>query len=173
MSVLIGIDPATKGLHAVISEVDGSELEVASITLTKDKIKRCHEAMSWTRTLVESYAVIEDVYVYIEEPIVYRSAVSVIGLAQMNGAVISGAREITPYVYGVNNSRWKKVITGYGRVDKGGIALWVRDHWPDLYDMADGNQDLLDAGCINRYAEKMLERERRLRHKKLKGRIRK
>jgi Holliday junction resolvasome RuvABC endonuclease subunit len=93
-----------------------------------------------------------DTAVYLEEPVIGRNARSTIVQAQVGGAVMAAACRANVFYFElVNNSHWKKGVVGKGNAGKPEIAAWLEEKWPNAYNLAQKDQDLIDASCINRY----------------------
>jgi Holliday junction resolvasome RuvABC endonuclease subunit len=89
--------------------------------------------------------------VYMEMPLVGRSAHSTIVQAQVGGAVLAAADNAGVDFHLVNVNTWKKQVVGKGNAKKEDVAEWLRDNWPDAYTLCGGDQDLVDASALNRY----------------------
>lgn len=171
-AVVIGVDPSSRTMHAVITR-EGDKPVLSYIPLHKtDKPKANGQAFLWMKDILRDYRM-DDVYVFIEIPVMGRAgAHTMIAIGKAVGsveaaAVIGGAK-----VTEVNNMRWKSQVIG-GRVGKPEIKQWVKANWPTVYEMADGQQDLCDAACINVYGQrivgmssKSLSRKRVVRRKR-------
>lgn len=168
MSVVIGIDPSSRKLAAVVSVI-GDESNVQTITkpLPQDKPAACLLAFEWARTLVESNQDRGDVYVFIELPVFGRGGPgSTIPQAQINGALLAGAQMAGAEVVPVNNSRVKKEVVGRGNANKDDIRQWVHDEWNDLYVKIEKDQDLCDSAMIYQYGTQIVVRRDKIAAKK-------
>ena len=155
--VVIGMDPSSKKLAAVITHND-TDLRVWVRSLNWQDINiRCAKAHRMFLTMMES--VIERypdsrVHVFIEEPVVGRGgAYATISQAKVHGAVVAAAAGIQGdiTVRSVNNSRAKKAVVGSGAAKKPQIASWCLRYWRNAYNAARGDQDIIDSAMINRY----------------------
>lgn len=157
--VVIGVDPSSKSMHAVVT-VDGVPT-VHYIPLHKtDKTLANAQAFKWASELVREHPM-DDVYVFVELPVMGRAgAHTMLVIGKAIGAVEAAAVLGGAKVIEVNNMTWKSKVIG-GRVGKPEIKAYVKRAWPTVYELADGNQDLCDAACINLYGQKVLGISRR------------
>lgn len=166
MTTVIGIDPSSRKLAAVVSVV-GKEPQATVYTkpLPQDKPVACLQAFEWVRNLVEIQE--DDVYVFIELPVLGRGGPgSTIPQAQINGALLAGAQMADAEVVPVNNSRVKKEVVGRGNANKDDIRDWVSKAWPVLYERIGGDQDLCDSAMIYVYGKQVVERRNKIAKKK-------
>lgn len=170
MPVVIGIDPSSAKLAAVLSAVGdepGATLHVKR--LPKDKPEACQVAFEWVTELVQSVPM-DDVYVYIEYPVLGRGGPgSTIPQALINGALQAGARMAGATVYSVNNAHCKKVVIGRGNANKDDIRAWVKEAWPALYEKIGKDQDLCDSAMIYVYGKRVVARRHRQIERKQQG----
>lgn len=104
------------------------------------------------------------VFLLIEEPVVGKGgAYATIKQSKVHGAIVAGAVAAGADVEAVNNTSWKKTVTGKGNNSKVEVARYVRKSWRNLSTAAGPDQDLIDAGCIFHYARTMLEKRNDLR----------
>jgi len=89
--------------------------------------------------------------VYMEMPLVGRSAHSTIVQAQVGGAVLAAADNAGVEIHLVNVNTWKKQVVGKGNSTKEDVAEWLSNNWPDAYTLCSGDQDLVDASALNRF----------------------
>lgn len=158
VSVVIGIDPSSRKLAAVVSVI-GDEKNVQTITkpLPQDKPTACLLAFEWARTLVEAHKPRGDVYAFIELPVFGRGGPgSTIPQAQVNGALLAGLQMAGANVTPVNNSRVKKEVVGRGNANKDDIRQWVHDAWNNLYVKIEKDQDLCDSAMIYQYGSQVV-----------------
>lgn len=153
--VIIGIDPSSKSMHACATEADGKP-QMFHVTLHKtDKTIANAQAYNWATELVGRFP-LDEVFVFVELPVMGRAgAWTMLVIGKAIGAVEAAAVNAGAKVLEVNNSTWKSKVIG-GKVDKPKIKLWVKDNWPAAFELADGNQDLCDAACINVHGQKVL-----------------
>lgn len=167
-ALVIGIDPSAAKLSAVISDVDGGGLIMRTKKLPRDPAQRLMIAMIWSYQLAKEFRDDYEVYIFLEKSIMWRGSRSTIALAEMNGAVTAGSLWASPrYFSMVNNLTWKKQETGSGKSDKPAIKRHLKLHWRKAYDMANGDQDLCDAACINRFGSQIVKRQVKIRQGKL------
>lgn len=170
--IVVGIDPSSYKIAVVVTndtDVD-YELRTAHLSKTKKPLA-CKQAFGFINGLIDSY---EDgqMLVYLEAPVLGRGgARATIPQSIIDGAIITAfALRDVPVVM-VNNSKWKKIVCLNGHADKPKIAATVLQIWPQLYKEADGDQDLLDAACINRYGVKLAKAAERVKRSTAKPRI--
>lgn len=166
MNVVFGVDPRSASLALVVTvdDLDPLLLKRPLPSANKDIGKLCSTAEQWVYRKVREYSGAR-VHVYIENPFISPKTIrAVLPLARLNGALHAGAhRGKARTVEGVDIQRWKSQIVGNGAASKPQVKQWCRECWPEVYDQADGDQDLLDAAAINRYGSKMIQLQRRLR----------
>jgi len=154
---VIGIDPAaSKRLVAVVSL--GTDFEIETRTMPRDPLQRYVVAYRWVRMLVNSAP--KPVAVFIEEPVLGAGgAGGTLPLAKVHGAMLAAAVMAgADFVLPAHPATWKARVIGKmvkGR-HKPQIKAHVRKHWNELYEEVDGNQDVCDAACINRYGVEVL-----------------
>ena len=180
--VVVGIDPSSQKVALVITHgSDMSRVDAQLLQLPKDQdyAKRCGAAFILvTRVMrrVASRYPAADIHVFIEEPVVGRGgARSTITQSKVHGAIVAACHcsGVVAGVSGVNNSSAKKQVVGMGNASKPEIRRWARMHWPTLeaqiktYNAGD-QQDIADAGMINRAGWKVIQmRERLIRYRSL------
>jgi Holliday junction resolvasome RuvABC endonuclease subunit len=156
---VIGIDPSSKKLALCIT-YPGSEKypEFHSIRLPEGILQATGAAFEEAFLCFRKHP---EAAVYMEEPVVGRNVRSTIVQAQVGGAVMAAAdRAGLPYFELVNNSHWKKEVLGKGNAKKEEISELLEKIWPEAYNLAQKDQDLIDASCINRYGvrrQKMMQ----------------
>lgn len=168
MTVVIGIDPSSRKLAAVVSVI-GDEANVQTITkpLPQDKPTACLLAFEWARTLVETHKSLGDVYAFIELPVFGRGGPgSTIPQAQVNGALLAGLQMAGANVTPVNNARVKKEVIGRGNANKDDIREWVKLAWNDLYVKIEKDQDLCDSAMIYQYGSQVVSLRDKIAAKK-------
>lgn len=166
MRSVIGIDPSSKKL-ALCCSGNGfySELHVIDLPggLYSATGAAYREVFSFLKFAEGPVAV------YLEAPLVGVGGVhSTIVQAQVGGAVIAAAQNLAVPLKLVNVGTWKKQVVGKGNAKKPEISEWVEKNCPEAYHLAEGDQDLIDAVCLNRYGimyERLLSRRIRGRKK--------
>lgn len=161
MKTVIGVDPSSRSMHAVAtSDFDAPNYKAGQPLLFKqalhktDKPIACAETYMWMRDVVDQTIGLGDAYVFIEIPVMGRAgAHTMMVIAQVVGAAAAAAQHSGAKVVFVNNGTWKKVSVGKGNSGKPEIKAWCKVAWPEVYEAADGNQDLMDAAGINRYGQ--------------------
>lgn len=153
----IGIDPSARKLAGVLSR--GTDWEIVKRTMPRDIESRCKAAYIWIRWLAREAP--RPVAFFIEEPVLGRGgAAGTLPLAKIHGAMLAAAMVAgADLVVPVNPSSWKKRIVGTiprGTNHKLYVKAHVRQYWAELYAEADGDSDVCDAGCINRYGVEIL-----------------
>ena len=168
--VVIGVDPDSKRITVVISIGDDFKVRRKALPETKDVSEWCASAYRFIYRIVKDYkAQGRDVYVGIESPFANPKAPSaVVPLGRLNGAMHAAAYMAGATTYPVTIATWKKEVCGKGNMTKPQIAAWCKVYWRLLWDEAQtilvsrGRQDVIDAGAINRYTLKLLERDQRI-----------
>ena len=91
-------------------------------------------------------------HVFVEEPPLAGSKnVRVFGaLNQMLGAILASS---PCKAYPIAVGEWKKTIVGNGSADKDAVADWLSNANPQIFDLCDANQNLVDAACIALYGQ--------------------
>lgn len=166
METVIGIDPSSKKLALCIT--NGTKVPTFhKINLPVGLHSATGVAYREVFCLLESFNGLARVYM--EEPLVGVGGVhSTIVQAQVGGAVMAAAANIGTRLELVNVGSWKKQVVGNGKAKKPEVAAWLEENWKKAYNLAAGDQDLIDAAAINRYgyqhvrlAEAILSRSRR------------
>jgi Holliday junction resolvasome RuvABC endonuclease subunit len=154
----IGVDPAAARLDAVIVFSDGT-WQIEQRTMPTDMVDRCDVAERWMRRVVkETAAWGGKVVVGVEEPVLGRAgragAAGTLPNAMVHGALLVGARRAGAIVLRINNMHWKKTIVGKGNAKKPEVNAFIRQTWPELWNLAKGRQDTCDAACIVQQTER-------------------
>lgn len=184
MTLVVGVDPSSRKLAFVITDTDGGYLaEFTHVLPQRDVIKRCGEAYDVTLDFAGELArdhPLDDVYVFIEAPVLGRGgARSTIEQSKVHGCVVAAFHNsgVCETVKVVNNSQWKKKIVGKGNASKAEVQEWARVYWRNLYDIAHAgkpggrrDQDVIDAGAINRFGITVVEMMVRLENHRAKSR---
>lgn len=156
MQTVIGVDPSSRAMHAVVTHEDEPPLAVYLPLHKTDKTLACAETYKWMRKVVDENVGLGDAFVFIEIPVMGRAgAHTMLVIAQVIGAAAAAAVHSGAKVVFVNNMTWKSKVIG-GRVGKPEIKQWVRKNASVFYEQVDGQQDLCDAYCINQYGQKVL-----------------
>lgn len=166
-TTVLGVDPSTKKIAIAGTQTRlQREPEFWSIRLPVHPIIRCGTAFGEFGALLYDLTQRdgEPPRVYLEAPILARGGPhATIVQAQVGGAIMAACVEYRAPLVMVNNSSWKKQVLGNGNLDKTKIAAELRRVWPEAWELADGNQDLIDAAAINKYGRNHTELIRRLR----------
>lgn len=103
-------------------------------------------------------------WMFVENPLVgIGGPHATIVQAQVQGLVLgTSVRSGVAAAYPVNVQTWKKDVVGRGNAPKDAVASWLRSECPNLADMADGDQDLVDAACVALYGIRVIDRGERL-----------
>lgn len=150
--IVLGIDPSSYKIAVVATNDTDVDYNLHVVHLSKArKPLACTQAFNFIDALMDTYSDGE-VLAYLEAPVLGRGgARATIPQSMIDGAIITAfALRNVPVVL-VNNKKWKKVVCLNGNSNKLMIASTVKQIWPKLYEEVDGDQDLLDAACINRY----------------------
>lgn len=173
MTVVIGVDPSSAKLAAIVSIIgDEPNVETRTLKLPTHKPTACAMAFEWIRGLVDLASDLEpgSVHVFLELPVMGRGGPgSTIPQARINGALAAGAELAGATVTDVNNAHCKKVVLGKGNASKDEIKEWVSDAWPTLYKRISKDQDLCDSAMIYVYGRKTLLRKARVAERRASG----
>ena len=178
--ICIGIDPSSKKVACILTVDDGPPVAWTVSMKSEDYVVRCAEAfgsvLNWIEDVAQKHRG-HSIHAFIEDPVVGRGgAYSTIVQSKVHGAIVAALAVSgkCASIKSVNNSHWKKKIVGKGNAGKPEIKAWAKQFWRQLFSVANGgkDQDLIDAGGINRYGHGVIEVMRRLeRHRR--GEIRK
>lgn len=145
---VIGIDPSSKKL-------------AFCVTGKRFKIAHMHKKSLPEGVLHATGAAFEEAFlffqncpsarVYMEAPLVGRSAYATIVQAQVGGAVLAAACKAGVNVELVNVNSWKSQVVGNGHASKEQVREWLEENIPHAYILAGGDQDLIDAAAITQY----------------------
>ena len=163
-TILIGCDPSSRKIALVFTPARSEELQVRAFVLPQDVISALGIAYRQMRRFVRRYTVKgHRVIMCIEEPVVGKGgAYATIKQSKVHGAIVAGAVAAGAEVSTVQNSTWKKTVTGKGNNSKVQVAQWVRKEWPTFSALAGPDQDLIDAGCIMAHVrQQYIEQNRR------------
>lgn len=154
MDVVIGVDPSSRAMHAVVTSEDSGP-EAHYQILHKDKTVANAQAFTWIQRIVKQQGM-ADVYVFVELPVMGRAgAHTMLAIGKAIGAVEAGASLAGAKVVEVNNMTWKSKVIG-GKVGKPEINRFVKKFDLPFWEKVDGQQDTCDAYCINLYGQKVL-----------------
>lgn len=160
MTTIIGVDPSSKALAFTLTTNDRHpKLIRRPLPDMGSFAKRCGLADRLiTRVLRDLDP--ENTHVFIENPFSSPKTIrAVIPLCRIQGALFAAAvRHGCATVEGVDIQRWKKVICKNGSAGKPQVAEWLKVAWPHVFEMAAGDQDLIDSACINRYGSDIVKR---------------
>lgn len=165
-TVVIGIDPSSKKLALVITK-NGRSPRLITRTLPDAPLDvKADWAERHCRRLAAPYVKAGfRVIAFVEDPVVGRGgAHATIVQATVRGGILVGLRRAgVTEIHGVNNQRWKKAVCGNGGIGKPQIKKYVYKTWPRVWDMANGDEDLCDAACINAYGQQVISLEERIK----------
>lgn len=157
---VIGIDPSSRKIAFFCLE-DGA---MWFTHVVKIPIKVKNRAVLCAQVFTECHTFFSDLMdkkipVFIEQPLMGRSAQATIVQAQSNGvvqaaAVLAGMER----VYEVNVRSWKREVIGRGNADKAYIRDWLSTHHPALAGHAGDDQDLIDAAAIALHGQGCVKR---------------
>lgn len=160
---VVGIDPSSRKLAAVVMPPDGPFNFHTCAIPPKSLPTRCVLAYNWTRNLIQS---VGRCIVVLEAPVSVAgrgSIRAVIPQARVNGAISAAAlRSGAIDVLDVSPSQWKMDVISVGDASKHIIAKHVLKVWPALYHAAQGDQDVLDSGCMALYGKHVVDRRGRI-----------
>lgn len=147
--IFVGCDPSSRKI-ALIFAVGEEDPQARIFALPQAVIPALEIAYRVTRRFVRRYVSQgRRVVLWIEEPVVGKGgAYATIKQSKVHGAIVAGAVAGGAHVEAVQNSTWKKSVTGKGNNSKVQVAQWVRKEWKSLSTLVGPDQDLIDAGCI-------------------------
>lgn len=152
MTAVVGIDPSSKKLAFCVTE-QNLRPSIFKLGLPEGVLRATGAAFE-EAFLFFSKLSMSNPSVYMEAPLVGRSAYSTIVQAQVGGAVMAAASKAGVDFYLVNVNRWKKQVVGAGNATKDEVASWLKGNWKTAYTLCGGDQDLVDASAINRYGHR-------------------
>ena len=166
--MVLGVDPSTKKLAVIgTRSKNRSNPEGWVIDLPSDTVDRCGEAFFEFGALLYDLTKQSDGVVprvYLEAPVLGRGGPhSTIAQAQVGGAVMAACSEYRCPLVLVNNASWKKQVCGNGRFGKPEIFKAMREVWPEAFELAGGDQDLIDASAIQMFGQAHADSIRRVR----------
>jgi Holliday junction resolvasome RuvABC endonuclease subunit len=167
--IVIGIDPGHQGFALarlwddplVVGErnldVYEAEANWQKLGLWSAAMHETHEALCDYLTVVADFAEGEQIYVFIEEPVLAgrRNVRTTLQQAQLVGALLAATTAFTRYVYLVPVGKWKAGTVGSGNASKPDVALWLNGVHPAYSAACGGKQDLIDACCIALYGDQV------------------
>ncbi len=120
------------------------------------QLARCAE---WVADLCKEAALAanyqEDIYVFVEEPLIGNNRKYSLGIAMTYGAVLSALDEVEDTyplkIFGVNVSEWKKQVIGKGNAGKDDVKNYITVVNSRYAALCDGDQDQYDAACVGLY----------------------
>lgn len=149
---IVSIDPSTKKLALTITKrLDRRTLEMDAVKLSADPSVRCGEAFRSVAGVLMDLRdeTGESPLLYLEKPLSLQNGQTTIALAKVSGCIHAAAAECHVPVYEVDNKEWKLHVVGKGNASKPEIAEFIRNEWPEAYDLAAGDQDLIDSSAIH------------------------
>lgn len=161
--VITGVDPSSRKLAVVTTFGDSTEPEMVTIDLPADHAEGCGLAF---RRFFEYIAGLKErtghaPFVFLERPLVGVNVLSTIVQCFVSGSVQAACSEALVPIVLVENTKWKKNVISVGNASKPAISTWVRRNWPEAFELAAGDQDLLDAAAINRHGKMVTEAPKR------------
>lgn len=109
-------------------------------------------------------------YLYQEEPVMGRGGIGrTIPQVFIGGATLAAAAEMQCRSQLVNNQSWKKRALGAGNINKQEVAVRMKEVWPELYEAANGDEDIIDAGAIFIYGQMKQDLLASLRRRRNRG----
>lgn len=161
MSVIAGLDPSSSKL-AVVAEYDDGRVAAHRWFSSKPRWEpeNCISAFEWVTSHLSAPEHAKTIWV--EEPLVGRSAHSTIVQSLTSGAACAALLRLGWDVRMVNVSTWKKRVVGSGRADKDDIKRSVEHRWPEAWKLVEGDGDLIDAAAIALYGRGVLSRSKHL-----------
>ncbi|GAA2555136.1 hypothetical protein GCM10010423_65390 [Streptomyces levis] len=162
MRTISGIDPSSRKIAITTTWGDESDPEMVTFPLPQDHAEGCGIAF---RKVAGYFSELREAghtpFCFLEEPFVGPNPRSIMAQCKIQGAVLAACKEMQVPVVEVHNMTWKAQLIG-GKVDKPTITRWVRRNWRDAYEMAYGDQDLMDSAAINRWGKMQLGPKRKI-----------
>ena len=147
MPTIIGIDPSSKKLAFCMTKGKYT-ISLHTKSLPEGVL---HASGAAFEEAFLFFSKMPNCHVFMEAPLEGHSVHSAIIQAQVGGAVLAAASKVHVNVELVNVGSWKKQVVGKGNAKKPEVAEWLKENWPEAYNRANGDQDLIDASAINRY----------------------
>lgn len=148
MDTVIGIDPSSKKLAFCITGKRYRIVDMHKKSLPEGVLQATGAAFEEAFLFFQSN---QGARVYMESPVVGRSAHSTIVQAQVGGAVLAAACKAGLDVVMANVSSWKSQVVGNGHASKDQVKDWLEENLPSVYIRTEGDQDLIDAAAITLY----------------------
>lgn len=163
-TIIVGCDPSSRKIALVYTPVGQESLHARVFALPQAVVPSLELAYRLTRRFVRRFTSRgQRVVFWIEEPVVGKGgAYATIKQSKVHGAIVAGAVAGGAQVDAVQNSTWKKTVTGKGNNSKVQVAQWVRKEWKSLSKLVGPDQDLIDAGCIMAHARIEYHTNRRM-----------
>lgn len=148
--IFVGCDPSSRKIALIYTRAGEEGLRARVFDLPQAVIPALAIAYRQVRRFVRRFTSHGHRVVFcIEEPVVGKGgAYATIKQSKVHGAIVAGAVAGGAEVDTVQNSTWKKTVTGKGNNSKVQVAQWVRKDWKALSTLVGPDQDLIDAGCI-------------------------
>jgi len=167
--IFIGVDPSTFHV-AIVARSSGGKL----LHCRKEHMRTAKEPfvpqtianaadMLYT-TLAEIAEQRDDpLSVYIEQPLVGRGGVrTTVNMSMVVGSLVTAARWGGATTHVVNVQTWKASVVRrqFANATKGEVADAIKALWPEAYEAAGGDQDLIDASSISFYGSTVTRRRK-------------
>jgi Holliday junction resolvasome RuvABC endonuclease subunit len=145
--MIAGVDIGIRGFHVVGLDDNGSCKYFQSFDRSKGKSR--YQELRDIAMQMQEFVLDKDV-LFIEEPPLagMRNIRTAFQLNQVAGVILS-ATSAQGYLVPVGS--WKKAVCGAGGFGKADVADWLSRNRHDLFELARGNQNLLDAACLALY----------------------
>ena len=174
--IIIGIDPSSVKIALVVtygSDTSRVDANIYKLRKEQDFALRCGFAYKTVSRELKRLAARHpdaELFAFIEEPVVGRGgAYSTISQSKVHGAIIAACycSGVVVKTSGVNNATAKKQIVGAGNASKTDIRRWAKVYWGNLEEQIvkfnkGDQQDIADAGMINRYGWKVVQTQNKL-----------
>jgi Holliday junction resolvasome RuvABC endonuclease subunit len=151
---VVGVDPSSKTIalvakHPVIGTVSAQKYILAK----KAGPEACSVAMEvmqeWMHQVDQIAPLGGNRLAFIEAPVIGKGgARTTMVQAFVSGVIQACFIQGGFNVYLVQNTAWKRVVVGDGSASKDACARAIAGRWPRVYQLAQGDQDLLDAAAI-------------------------
>lgn len=181
---VLGVDPSSQKIAVVESSAksrDKPTLHATHFELEAHE-EKVNEAFDFAFDLFYSVRERDGVppRVFIEAPIQgVGGPGATVPQAFVTGAIMAAAGQAGVPIKLVNNQTWKKKGLGKGNINKDQVRALIKELWPTLYNMVPimdkgefkglPDQDLIDAGGINRYGWDYVEMIERIKRRRENG----
>lgn len=146
--MIYGVDLGVRAIH-----VAGPDLAISLVI--RDKMDRYTEIRA-LGTMISGFFQQGDLVFYEAPPLAgSRNLQTLIALSQTSGALLAAS---SGKCYEVPVATWKKEVVGKGNATKDDAAEWLQINDYPAYLQCHGDQNLIDACCIQKYGVLVINR---------------